>query len=111
MAANIVHDLFTVFISKTLPSAHFVYEREENGRAGAPRPPRRARRSRPTDSLFRNRAQDQIAQPIRMRDLLAISVKRFDGRIDAQVAVRTISILPTLVRSEEHTSELQSLTN
>src|SRR5438045_5915875 len=97
MGANIVHDLFTVFISKTLPSAHFVYEREENGRADAPRPPRGARRSRPTDSLFRNRAQDQIAQPIRMRDLLAISVERFDGRIEEKVAVKTITIMPTLV--------------
>ena len=27
MAGDIVHDLFTVFISKTLPNAHFVYKR------------------------------------------------------------------------------------
>src|SRR6266446_3480446 len=49
------------------------------------------------ESPFRNRTQDQIAQPIRMRDPLAIGVEGFDGRIDAQVAVRAVGVLPALV--------------
>ena len=32
-----------------------------------------------------------------MRDPLAIGVEGFDGRIDAQVAVRAVSVLPALV--------------
>src|SRR6266446_6509478 len=48
-------------------------------------------------SPFRNPTQDQIAQPIQMRDPLAIGVEGFDGRIDAQVAVRAIGVLPAFV--------------
>src|ERR1041384_8221492 len=77
MAGNIVHDLFTVFISKTLPSAHFVYETNRMvGRARRASGGASGGRALP-ESVFRNRAQDQIAQPIRMRDALAISPLRF----------------------------------
>src|SRR5262245_26611830 len=46
---------------------------------------------------FRNCAQNQIADPIRMRDSLAIRSQRFHRRIHTQVAVRAVGILPTLV--------------
>src|SRR5439155_12508634 len=53
MAGDGLHDLFTVFTFKTPPSGDFVYQREQNdGRAGSPSPPRRARRSRPTNAMF-----------------------------------------------------------
>lgn len=38
-------------------------------------------------SLFRNRSKDQIPQPIRIRDAVAIRSKRFHGRVHTQIAV------------------------
>ena len=41
----------------------------------------------PSPLFFRQRPQDQIAEPIGMRDALAIGLQRFHRRIHAQVAV------------------------
>jgi hypothetical protein len=47
--------------------------------------------------LFRHRSQNQIAQPIRVRDPFAIGSQCFDRRIHTQIAVRSIGVLPALV--------------
>src|SRR5439155_18089737 len=52
MAGDRLHDLFTVFTFKTPPSGDFVYERTRIVGAGSPSPPRRDRRSRPTNVTF-----------------------------------------------------------
>src|SRR5439155_13210448 len=64
----------------------------------ATRPSRSAREPRALPgSFFWNRSQNQIAQPIGICDACAVRVQRFHRRIDPQVAVRPIGILPPLM--------------
>src|SRR6266550_8614885 len=48
-------------------------------------------------SSFRNRSQNQVPQPIRIRDAFAIRPQRFYGRVHTQVALRSIGVLPALM--------------
>src|SRR6476620_6515478 len=57
----------------------------------------RPRRSRPTTLRFWNCAQNQITEPVWMGDSRAIRSKRFHRRIHAEIAVRAVGVLPTLV--------------
>src|SRR5206468_12379220 len=95
MAGAGLHDLFTVFTFKTPPSGDFVYGREKNGRAGSPSTPRRFAFA--YNLMLRNRSENQIAEPITMRDSRAIRSERFHRGIHAQIAVRAIGVLPALV--------------
>src|SRR5215468_12683020 len=95
MAGDVVHDLFTVFISKTPPTNEFVYAIEIFlGHLIA----KRCLDFAPHDkSLFRQRPQNQVPQPIWVRYTFTISPERFHGRVHAEIAVRTIGVLPALV--------------
>src|SRR6266404_4048785 len=51
----------------------------------------------PPTLRFWNCAQNQIAEPVWMGDSRAIRSKRFHRRIHAEIAVRTVGVLPALV--------------
>src|SRR3954466_9495790 len=48
-------------------------------------------------AFLSDRPRNQIPMPIRIGDAFAIGFKRFHGRIDPQIAVSLIGVLPALV--------------